>query len=63
MQKEGFWYSVGRLFYKCFKGLEWVNEHVSPHWILITVGFIFFVYWLRLQGKYNKEAAENGTLK
>jgi hypothetical protein len=63
MQKEGFWYSVGDFFYTCFKGLEWVNDHFSPQWILIAVGFIFFGYWLLLQRKYNKEAAKNGTLK
>jgi hypothetical protein len=63
MQKEGFWYSVGDFFYTCFEGLEWVNETLSPHWGLILVGAGFFGYWIFLQGKYNKEAANNGTLK
>jgi hypothetical protein len=63
MKNEGFWYSVGDFFYTCFEGLEWVNETISPQWFLILVGAGFFSYWIYLQGKYNKEAAKNGTLK
>lgn len=34
-----------------------------PNWTFITIGMVGMFYWLRLQGKFNKEAAANGTLK
>lgn len=63
MEQEGFWYSVGRFAYKCFEGLEWTYENISPNKILIVVGFVAVTAWLYVQWKYNKKAASAGTLK
>ena len=63
MQQEGFWYSVGRGFYKCFEGLEWTYNHLSPNKIFIGIGFICFLWWMLWQNKFNKKAASEGTLK
>lgn len=34
-----------------------------PNVLFIIVGFVLFFIWLRQMVAYNKEAAENGTLK
>lgn len=31
----------------------------KPNWIFITGGILGLVYWCVLQGKYNKQAANN----
>ena len=61
--QEGFWYSVGRFFYKCFEGLEWTYDHISPNKILIVVGFVAVTAWVVVQHKYNKKSASDGSLK
>lgn len=61
--QEGFWYSVGRGFYKYFEGLEWTYAHLTPNKLLIVVGFIATAAWIYVQHKYNKEAAQNSSLK
>lgn len=33
-----------------------------PNTIFILIGFAAVFYWLYLQGRYNKEAKDNGTL-
>lgn len=63
MQQEGFWYSVGRGFYTCFEGLEWMYDHLSPNKIFIAMGFIAFAIWMYVQAKYNKKAAAEGKLQ
>lgn len=60
---EGFWYSVGDFFYKCFRGLEWTYHTINPNKCLIAIGFVCFAWWMLWQFKYNKEAAAKGTLK
>jgi len=62
-KQEGFWYTVGDLFYKCFEGLEWVYDHLSPNKVLIVIGAACMIWWLLWQHRYNKEAAAKGTLK
>lgn len=32
-----------------------------PNKVFILIGFCLLFFWLRLQGKYNKEAAANPT--
>jgi len=32
---------------------------INPNNIFLVIGFIGMLYWLNLQGKYNKEAAKN----
>lgn len=61
--QEGFWYSVGRFFYKCFEALEWTYAHATPNKILIVVGFVATAAWIYVQHKYNKKAQSQGTLK
>jgi hypothetical protein len=61
--QEGFWYSVGRGFYKFFEGLEWMYDHMTPNKVLIVVGFFCFAWWYAWQSKYNKQAAKTGGLK
>lgn len=34
-----------------------------PNWTFITIGMVGLFYWLWLQGKYNRQAAANGTYK
>jgi hypothetical protein len=34
-----------------------------PNWIFIAVGSVGLLYWLWLQGKYNRQAAASGELK
>lgn len=61
--QEGFWYSVGRGFYKFFEALEWLQENLSPNMWLIVVGFFAVSSWIFVQWKYNKKAAAEGGLK
>lgn len=61
--QEGFWWSVGRGFYKCFEALEWTYASLTPNKVLIVVGFVATAAWIYVQQKYNKEAAAKGTLK
>jgi hypothetical protein len=62
-QGEGFWYSVGRGFYKFFGALEWTYGHLTPNIIFIIIGFICFTWWMLWQHKYNKTAARTGGYK
>lgn len=36
---------------------------INPNNIFILIGAIGFVYWLYLQGQYNKKAEREGKLK
>ena len=36
---------------------------LNPNNIFLVLGFIGLIYWLRLQGKYNKKAAQEGGIK
>lgn len=63
MQQEGFWYSVGRGFYKFFGMLEWTYNHLTPNIIFIILGAICMVWWILWQHKYNKKAIETGGYK
>ncbi|MFI5203650.1 MAG: hypothetical protein ACHQF2_04070 [Flavobacteriales bacterium] len=50
------------------KFLEWtfgILESLGnfPNWSFIVIGFVGLFYWLWLQGKYNRQAAANGTIK
>jgi membrane protein DedA with SNARE-associated domain len=63
MQETGFWYSVGRFFGKCFRGLEWTYNHLSPNVIFIILLFVCFTWWMLWQHKYNKKAAQSGGYK
>lgn len=35
----------------------------NPNNLFVVLGFVGLFYWLFLQGKYNKKAAQEGTLK
>lgn len=63
MEHTGFFYTVGRLFYKFFHGLEWTYNHITPNKIFIVLLFVCFGAWLYVQNNYNKQAAKNGTYK
>lgn len=64
IKHEGFWWKFGDFCYEAFKGLEWVNDHVSPQWtFFIPLGFVAIAAWVYVQHKYNKASAANGTLK
>jgi hypothetical protein len=63
MNQEGFWYAVGRAFYKAFELLEWTYDTLSPNKVLIAVGFVAFFAWKKMQNDYNKKAAKDGTIK
>lgn len=59
-----FFYWLGDFFYTIFGILETIGElPVNPNSIFIVLGFVLLVFWLRWQSKFNKEAAQNGTLK
>lgn len=63
MHESGFWYSVGRFFYKCFGALEWTYEHITPNKIFIVILFATFTWWMLWQHKYNKKAIKEGGYK
>ncbi|MEM9022614.1 MAG: hypothetical protein AAGB22_02645 [Bacteroidota bacterium] len=44
-----------------FTFLEALGNYAN--WGLIVVSFFLCVYWVRLMGRQNREARENGTLK
>jgi hypothetical protein len=61
--QTGFWWSVGRAFYKYFHGLEWVYDQITPNIVCIVLGFVCFAWWMKLQMAYNKKALKEGTYK
>ncbi|MBI3509424.1 MAG: hypothetical protein HY064_02090 [Bacteroidetes bacterium] len=63
MTGHGFWYSVGRAFYKFFDLLQWMYDHISPNKILILGAFMCFIWWMTWQHKLNKKAIQEGKLK
>jgi len=48
--------------------IEWTfNTVLVPmsngfNWAVIAIGAVGLVFWLRLQGKYNAKAAQDGTI-
>ena len=49
--------------YKCFSGLEWTYEHLSPNKVFIAAAFICFIWWMVKQHNYNKKAIASGGYK
>lgn len=62
MNFTGFWNFIGKasewFFIHIMEGLTWL-----PNAFFITVGAIAFLVWMSQMNRYNKEAAENNTLK
>ena len=56
-----FCYATADLFMKYFSLIK--SLHATPNVILIVVGFIANFWWIGQMMKYDKEAAENGTLR
>jgi hypothetical protein len=56
-----FVYGLGDLLESTFKILPAMGD--LPNNIFIVIGFVLFIYWIKEQGRYNKEAEKNGTLK
>ncbi len=63
MEHSGFFYTIARLSYKFFHGLEWTYNTITPNKIFIVILFICFFWWIMWQHKYNKAAQRNGTYK
>lgn len=57
------------IFYPFADFCQWLFENLIepsenlPNKLFIAGGFLGLFYWIRLQGKFNKEAEKNGTLK
>jgi hypothetical protein len=63
MNGEGFWYSLGRFFYRTFHWLENLGlAGFNPNKVFIVIAFIAFFAWLRMQAKYTKDAKQNNKL-
>lgn len=54
-------YPIGRFLEWTFKILEGLGD--LPWIVMMWMGFIGLLYWLKRQANYNKEAKANGTLK
>lgn len=52
---------LGDLVAQSFLLLEAIGN--SFNYFMIGVGFILMVIWVRRMAQYNREAAQNGTLK
>lgn len=63
MPENGFWWSFGHFCWRCFHGLEWMYDHLTPNKVLITVGFIAAGIWIKMQNDYTKKAEREGTYK
>ncbi len=55
------WYAIGDMSYWVFKVMRAMNMNVN--FAFMGTGALFFLYWMWLQAKYNKEAEQNGTFK
>ncbi|HEY6160984.1 MAG TPA: hypothetical protein VI112_07170 [Bacteroidia bacterium] len=62
MNFTSLWDFIGRasqwFFIHFMEKIRWM-----PNAFFITVGFIAFFIWMSMMAKYNREAAENNTLK
>lgn len=56
-----FFYWIGDFFYAFFSLFEKLGN--LPNYFFIGLGFVLLAFWLRLQAKYNKKAAKDGSLK
>ncbi len=54
-------FALQNLFQASFKILVKLGNF--PNVLFIVIGFILFFIWLKQMIAYNREAAENGTLK
>ena len=63
MDQQGIWYSFGRFCWRCFHGLEWTYDHLSPNKVLIGVAAVCFLWWIKWQNDFNKKAIKEGGLK
>jgi hypothetical protein len=61
--QTGFWWSVGRLFYKYFHFLDWTYAHITPNKVFIVIGFVCFAWWMKWQSDFNKKAIKEGRYK
>jgi len=52
---------LGDLVASSFVILEMLGNNFN--YLIMAVGFLMMLGWIRRMAKYNKEAAENGTLK
>ncbi len=48
---------IGDFLVWSFGGLEFLRN--LPNMIFLALGFVGLIIWLRMQSKYNKEAANN----
>lgn len=54
-------YGIGDLMTWTFKILPVLGDNFN--WMLIGIGFILLIVWLRQMAAYNREADQNGTLR
>ena len=54
-------YGLGDFFYATFGIMEKLGNVGNV--FFIVVGVVLILTWLKMMSSYNKEAAENGTLK
>lgn len=52
---------LGDLIFSSFAILEMLGN--SFNYLIMLVGFIMMLGWIRRMAQYNKEAEQNGTLK
>lgn len=53
-------YSIGDIFTWTFGILEMLGN--LPNYAFVALGFVGAAFWLMKQGKFTREAKENGTL-
>jgi len=63
MHETGPWWDFGDFCWKCFHGLEWTYEHITPNKLFITAAFICFAWWIKMQNDFNKKAVKEVKYK
>ncbi len=53
--------SIGDFFEWSFIYIQKLDN--LPNYFFIAIGFIGFIYWMREQARYNREARESGGMK
>ncbi len=54
-------YGLGDFFWATFEILPVLGNNFNT--LLIIVGFVMLFFWINQMAKYNKKAAQEGTLK
>ena len=60
MNFQGLLYPLADFFVLTFDLVMPMADMIN--WLCVVLGFVGMLFWLRLQGKYNQKAEQEGTL-